>query len=125
MIVGAFFSTPEHPVSDMSDILIGAPSEGVDGRALALTQVVRQCIGAAPWQMDDRIIRASLAVLGTDGQYAAGERSRHTPVDVSGPIFSRWENASRALGPFSQIGPRRQQCHSRFRPSHRGHEVAP
>ena len=89
LLVGAFFSTPAHPTHDISDVLIGAPSEGVDGRALALTQVVRQCIGAAPWEMGDSTIRASLAVVGTDGQYAAGERSKHTPVDAFGPIFTR------------------------------------
>ena len=39
--------------------------------------------------MGDRTIRASLAVVGTDGLYAAGERSKHKPVDVFGPIFTR------------------------------------
>ena len=95
MLVGAFFSTPAHPTRDISDILIGAPSEGVDGRVLALTQVVRQCIGAAPWMLGDSTIRASLAVVGTDGQYAAGERSKHTPVDAFGPIFTRAGRAPR------------------------------
>ena len=88
LIVGAFFSTPADPRNDTSDILIGAPSEGLDGRAPALTQLVRQCIRAAPWHMDDSTIRASLAVVGTDGQYAAGERSKHKPVDAFGPIFT-------------------------------------
>ena len=95
LIMGAFFSTPARPTRDISDVLIGAPSEGVDGRALALTQVVRQCIGAAPWQMCDSTIRASLAVVGTDGQYAAGDRSKHTPTDAFGPIFTRAGRTSR------------------------------
>ena len=121
LLVGAFFSTPTHKTDDVSDVLIGAPSEGLDGRALALTQVVRQCIGAAPWQMGDSTIRASLAVVGTDGQYAAGERSKHTPVDAFGPIFTRvgrtprvhWDhfhrldhagnNAIRASAPATEI----------------------
>ena len=95
LIVGAFFSTPAHPTNDTSDVLIGAPPEGLDGRAPALTQVVRQCIRAAPWQMDDSTIRASLAVVGTDGQYAEGERSKHKPVDAFGPIFTRVGRAPR------------------------------
>jgi len=121
LLVGAFFSTPADPRNDTSDILIGAPSEGLDGRALALTQVVRKCIRAAPWHMDDSTIRASLAVVGTDGQYAAGERSKHKPVDAFGPIFTlvgrtprvHWDhfhrldhagnNAIRASAPATEI----------------------
>ena len=121
LLVGAFFSTPAHPTNDTSDVLMGAPPEGVDGRALALTQVVEQCIRAAPWQMDESTIQASLAVVGTDGQYAAGERSKHKPVDAFGPIFAHvgrmprvhWDhfhrldhagnNAIRASAPATEI----------------------
>jgi len=95
LLVGLFFSTPAHPTNDTSDILIGAPAEGLDGRADALTQIVWQCIRAAPWLMNDDTLRASLAVVGTDGQYASGERSKHKPVDVFGPIFTGIEREPR------------------------------
>ena len=103
LIIGMTVSTPHHPTDTVGCILIGAPPEGQDGRLAALAARIRTCIEAPPWLLTPRTLKSILAVIGTDGAYASGERSKHSPIEAFDAIFStagrvprvHWDNFHR------------------------------